>query len=237
MKFTPEVVAALAVLRDAAENDFERHRLDVLERDLTAPPAVEIIDDKHQRFDGVIYHRNKSEHFSKFQAIYRDVWVYYYGDIPEGDYQIHHIDGNPANNDIPNLQLLTTSEHQRLHRTKPPVEKICPICGKIFTVPLKQREKKCCSVTCANKLRARSHQRPHDERICPVCDKKFPVPPTNRNQIYCSWNCYAAAKRTIQVKRICPVCGKSFTPPRKNQIYCSKKCSSKVNAQKRYESA
>lgn len=48
MKFTPEVQAALAVLRANAENDFEHHRLDVLERDLTAPPVVEVIDDKHQ---------------------------------------------------------------------------------------------------------------------------------------------------------------------------------------------
>jgi len=55
MKFTPEVVAALKVLRDNAETDFERHRIDVLERDLTAPPAPEVIDDKHQRFNGVTY--------------------------------------------------------------------------------------------------------------------------------------------------------------------------------------
>ena len=41
MQMTDKVRVALAVLRDAAENDFERHRLDVLERDLTTPPVVE----------------------------------------------------------------------------------------------------------------------------------------------------------------------------------------------------
>ena len=55
MKFTPEVVAALAVLREHAENDFERHRLDVLERDLTTPPQVEVIDEKTQIFAGVTF--------------------------------------------------------------------------------------------------------------------------------------------------------------------------------------
>ena len=60
MKFTPEVIAALKTLKSAAENDFERHRLDVLEKDLTAPPKVEIIDEKHQKFLGVTYHEEKS---------------------------------------------------------------------------------------------------------------------------------------------------------------------------------
>ena len=55
MKFTPEVVAALEVLRAAAENDFERHRIDVLERDLHEPPKVEVIDDKHQRFADILF--------------------------------------------------------------------------------------------------------------------------------------------------------------------------------------
>jgi len=47
MKFTPEVIAALQVLRDNATNDFERHRLDVLERDLTAT-CVEKFNDNNR---------------------------------------------------------------------------------------------------------------------------------------------------------------------------------------------
>lgn len=31
---------------------------------------------------------------------------------------IHHIDGNKLNNNINNLQIMTTSEHSRLHRNK-----------------------------------------------------------------------------------------------------------------------
>ena len=57
MKFTPEVIAALQVLKDNAENDFERHRIDILERDLTAPfvddtrrQSPKIIDLTGQRF-------------------------------------------------------------------------------------------------------------------------------------------------------------------------------------------
>ena len=55
MKKPDRVAELLAELRDLTENDFERHRINVLERDLTSPPTVEIIDDTHQRFNGVTY--------------------------------------------------------------------------------------------------------------------------------------------------------------------------------------
>lgn len=35
-------------------------------------------------------------------------------EIPEG-YEIHHIDGNPSNNSIYNLELLLKEEHNKLH--------------------------------------------------------------------------------------------------------------------------
>lgn len=35
--------------------------------------------------------------------------------VPKG-YSIHHKDGNRYNNDLSNLQLLTKTEHHRLHR-------------------------------------------------------------------------------------------------------------------------
>jgi hypothetical protein len=37
-----------------------------------------------------------------------------YGKIPDG-YEIHHIDCNKLNNDLTNLQLLTPSEHTKIH--------------------------------------------------------------------------------------------------------------------------
>lgn len=37
--------------------------------------------------------------------------------IPQG-FTIHHIDGNPANNDIHNLALVTTRGHARIHHPK-----------------------------------------------------------------------------------------------------------------------
>lgn len=99
MKFTPEVVAALKVLRANAENDFERHRIDVLERDFTAPPVVEVITSTRQKFGDVVYYKAKDEHYTTSAALHRVVWQYYHGDIPDGC-QIHHVDENPSNNNV-----------------------------------------------------------------------------------------------------------------------------------------
>lgn len=41
---------------------------------------------------------------------HRIVWVYFNGAIPEG-YSIDHIDGDPTNNDLSNLRLVTTDQN------------------------------------------------------------------------------------------------------------------------------
>ena len=50
---------------------------------------------------------------------YRKIWEEHNGPIPLDEngvsYQIHHIDGNPQNNDISNLQCLSVEEHYKLH--------------------------------------------------------------------------------------------------------------------------
>lgn len=52
------------------------------------------------------------------------------------DEEIHHIDRNPHNNDISNLQLVTKEEHRKIHsiRLNTYVELQCPICNNIRTV-------------------------------------------------------------------------------------------------------
>lgn len=45
---------------------------------------------------------------------HRYVWEQTYGPIPKG-YEVHHIDKDPYNNDLSNLELLPISEHRRLH--------------------------------------------------------------------------------------------------------------------------
>lgn len=132
MKQPKRVAELLAELRALSESDFERHRIDVLERDLTAPPVVEQVDDTHQRFNGVTFCQNHSGHFSANFPIHRAVYLYYRGDIPD-NHDIHHIDHNKANNAVENLQCLTPAEHKRVHNAEiKSREFTCEICGKKF---------------------------------------------------------------------------------------------------------
>jgi ATP/maltotriose-dependent transcriptional regulator MalT len=48
------------------------------------------------------------------RRLHRAIWEERNGPIP-GGFHVHHVDGNPLNNDISNLALLEEREHQREH--------------------------------------------------------------------------------------------------------------------------
>ena len=228
MYMSLKVLEALDVLRNAAENDFERHRLDILINDLTAPPTVETIDDTHQKFCGVTYTKHKNrEHYDRRVAIHRAVWFYQHGEIPN-EYKIHHIDENPANNHISNLQMLTNAEHKKIHnQISNPKEYICKNCGKIF------KSKCTTALFCSQKCFQTWHRNDY-EKTCPICKKIFK---TNHKQtICCSKEC---SYKMISIKlssplhkKTCPVCGKIFTSKDSRKKCCSQSCGSKLGWQK-----
>jgi len=227
MKFTPEVRAALEVLRAAAENDFERHRINVLERDLTAPPVVEKVDETHQRFNGVTFCQNHSGHFSTNFPIHRAVYLYYRGDIP-ANHDIHHIDHNKANNVVENLQCLTPAEHKHVHNSEiKPREFTCEICGKkFFSSRLDWQNVRYCSKRCNSRAFKQNHM---EIRTCAYCGKEFSSPAVNPTR-FCSASCQNNAlwdskwqQRRLEPK-ICPICEQEFIPKTGRQIYCSRHC-------------
>ena len=77
-------------------------------------PCVELIDDRHQRFNGLIYTKDETGHYQNVLAIHRAVYNYFFGDIPIYCV-IHHLDTNKDNNDITNPAMMTRMEHNRLH--------------------------------------------------------------------------------------------------------------------------
>lgn len=50
----------------------------------------------------------------RYKYLHRLVWEFYKGPIPSG-YTIHHKNSNKADNRIENLELLSRSEHAKLH--------------------------------------------------------------------------------------------------------------------------
>lgn len=231
MKNPERVAELLAELRELADNDFERHRIDVLERDLTDPPTVEIIDDTHQRFNGFMFKKNHSGHYSLNAQIHRSVWTYYYGEIPDNCH-IHHIDMNCANNSVENLQCLTNSEHMRLHHQNGihgvVKQFICAQCGKTFESTV--ANSRFCSRACSTIF---YHGKETVEKVCSLCGKKFST--RRQNQEFCSKQCSAKNQfKDHREKRICPVCGKEFEVKKSlpNKC-CSRSCGNKYDWQRR----
>ena len=215
MKFTPEVVAAFEVLHAAAETDFERHRLDVLEQDLHEPPAPEIIDETHQKFNGVVYKKNSGGHFSNDIRIHQAVWSYFNGEIPE-EYHIHHIDEDKTNNNAENLLCLSKSEHQAIHMQNGGYHEqrkcllVCKQCGEKY-VGYKSGNNRFCSEECRKAFYTVT-------RICEVCGKSFETQTPSSK--FCSHECMGKARQKIKV---CEECGKEFNG-RAKQKYCSFAC-------------
>jgi len=67
---------------------------------------------------------------------------------------IHHIDGNPLNNDPDNLMIIENHPHMILHKQIYPNKKLCALCKREFVCnPRNRKRHKCCSKECAQQMR------------------------------------------------------------------------------------
>lgn len=220
MKDKDKVAGLIAELKALAESDFERHRISVLERDLTEPPKVEVIDDKHQKFDGVVYRQVKTGHFIANTLIHRAVFAYYNSEPV--NLSVHHIDNNPSNNDILNLVALSASEHALTHgfldkKNLPKKEFVCRQCGKKYFDYARRKNFYCPDCRTVKK-------------ICLNCGKQFSS--TYRPQKFCSQKCAGSYQnRGHHFLRTCPVCNKEFKSFKsRDQICCSRACANKLRS-------
>lgn len=74
------------------------------------------------------------------------IYWFYYRILPKAKEEIHHIDLNPRNNKIANLQLLSTKDHRKIHgeinrKFIPYYEIKCANCSSIFTRSLQRYNK------------------------------------------------------------------------------------------------
>ena len=73
------------------------------------------------------------------------------------DEHVHHKNGDPLDNRLENLEVLSGKEHMRLHKQVYPNEKVCEYCGATYTAnPRKRRRQKCCSGECAQSMRVQA---------------------------------------------------------------------------------
>ena len=154
---------------------------------------------KSQWFNGKCYIETENGHYrgNNGKFIHRVIWEYFNSEIPKG-YVVHHIDFNPANNDISNLTLLTYSEHRKLHFKRDRYKKyVCEYCGKEF-------ESKCnfkgvCRF-CSSECKTRWHYRnTHEVRICAECGNEFETYKYGTVR-HCSKKCANKARSRTQKK-------------------------------------
>ena len=187
--------------------------------------------------------RNKlgiAGHYDKGVPIHRAVWAYYNGEIPDG-YQIHHIDENPANNGISNLQCLTVSEHRRIHNQVAPVRTFtCQFCGKIFEVRSSAIHSTNYSVKFCSDICRQRHKfiektgSAFEDRTCVICGKIFKAEKRTSTQTCCR-KCTARVRFSRPQPKItatCEICGETFETNKSNPSrFCSDKCRERHNLQ------
>lgn len=157
------------------------------------------------------------------KRLHRYVWECEVGPIPKGC-QIHHIDGNKANNDLSNLAIMTATGHQRLHgqeearkaRARENVKKA------VQYAPAWHRSE---AGLKWHSEHAKGHTMPRTPRKCEYCGNIFDG---IKHQRFCSNKCKAAWRRRTgkdDIQRTCEYCGKVFTTSKYKKVkFCSREC-------------
>lgn len=176
------------------------------------------------RDDKTGYYLNSTIH----KRLHRYIWEKEVGTIPEGC-QIHHIDGNKANNDLSNLAIMTASGHQRLHGKEIERKNICRenVKKAIAAAPVWHHSE---VGRKWHSEHAKGHKIPRDKKTCDNCGAIFEG---IYRQRFCSNKCKSAWRRNSGIDNItkkCEICGTDFKTNKYEKIkYCSRECASKAH--------
>lgn len=157
--------------------------------------------------------------------LHRDVYESVCGPIPKGC-EVHHIDGNAANNDPANLALRTAKGHHAEHWTKERsesqrrrAEAIRPLTVAWHRSPEGRAWHRKHALESAKTP-------PSTQSTCAHCGEPFVS--KRRSAAYCSNKCKAAFRRKTGADnetRTCPECGAAFVANRFSRPRCcSQRC-------------
>ena len=100
--------------------------------------------------------RSSSSRYYRNQELHVEVYETLTGDKVQPGEVVHHIDCNPLNNDVSNLQRMKLRDHLRLHNKNYQrfgIKRQCEFCGKTF-VKRTTHQLYCCK-SCGEKARRR----------------------------------------------------------------------------------
>lgn len=143
------------------------------------------------------------------------VWISHNGEIPKG-YQVHHKDENKANNDISNLELLSTEDHLSFHGYKRSKQSRDNMIKTVIPKAAEWHKSE------AAKQFHTDHYNKYTKDIwmepitlkCEFCGKEYQtIHASKSHSRYCSNKCKSAARRASgidNIEKICKTCGKTY---------------------------
>lgn len=180
------------------------------------------------------YYRPSGDHVKDgVEALHREVWKAHNGEIPDG-HHIHHIDGDPTNNDIDNLECVTPKEHAERH----PENNLTPEDIRKGVEAAKAWHK--------SEEGSEWHSEHWENslgnlfadpktRECDYCGEEYEYYTSSR---FCSNACKSAHRRDSGVDDVeheCVICGETFMANKyAGRETCSKSCGGKLGAKRRY---
>ena len=214
-----------------------------------AKNAEQFFDGKRfSRYDGNNYFwwkvpSNVHPRFKAHQSVsmHRYTWWFHNGEIPEG-FHIHHIDGNPENNAIENLEMIDRIVHSRSHAV-----------DRMVNDPEKFNKFQVAGVKAApawhaseeglkwhSEMAIKTAQRVSTHGVtlqCTYCGKDYQGIKNKIQAGYCSPNCQTKARRKSGVddeQRVCVVCSTPFvTNKYTHKKTCSGSCAYRTRSIKR----
>lgn len=184
---------------------------------------------KYQRHYGKLFYQDKKTGYwisTKCPKKRAHVWVWEYhnGKRPKG-FHIHHRDQNKSNNSIENLELLSPSEHSKIHMTEQKKELATKTLNKIRPLTKKwHRSEEGRKWHKENGIQGWIKKK-EIEIICDVCGKLCKT--KTYHQRFCSNKCKSRFRRDEKIDDIeieCVICKIII---RRNKYAKSKTCSAK----------
>lgn len=207
---------------------------------------------RFSRYDGNNYFwwKVSSARFGKYVSgtsvsMHRYVWEHTNGKIPEG-YSIHHIDHDPENNALTNLELVETKEHARrhaMHRVANDREWF----GKFVTAGVQASKEWHASSEGREWHSQHAKETMHTveangvELTCVWCGRLYMGLSAKRKRGFCSNSCQGMARKhsgVDDIARKCAVCGGEFTTNKYGKrATCSRSCANEAVSRARKNSA
>lgn len=197
-------------------------------------------------FNGLRFIRDDSSGYylnsTRRLRLHRAVYEFHYGTIPEG-YDIHHIDFDKENNEVSNLQLLTSAEHMKIHGENLSDERKAIMRENLLAnaLPAAADWHKSDAGRDWHKvhyLQTRDRMKQKRQITCRCCQKEFQG---YANSIFCSERCRGRWRRMTGItktRRNCEICGKEFiTSKYSGTRTCSASCANRLRWGKAHHKA